>query len=185
MTTSRKLLDTITREQAAELVSYDPETGILTWKKCHFPNRVGKEAGGYRRNSVRGYRYVWLCGRRYSSHRIAWLLMTGKWPVLVDHINRDPGDNRWANLREATESQQRGNTYLVARNTSGVRGVRWYAKRQRWYAAISFGQKSKYLGSFKTKEEAVSAYDKAAREHWGEFYMPATKRTSVTREGAR
>ena len=74
------------------------------------------------------------------------------------------------NLREATESQQPGNYAISSKNTSGVRGVTWDHRYRCWRAKITIGHRTKHLGQFKTKEEAGAAYEKAARERWGEFY---------------
>lgn len=104
----------------------------------------------------------------YLLHRIAWKLMTGEEPPgTIDHINGDPLDNRWANLRAATPVQQLGNQRLHRTNTSGHRGVHPH-KSGKWVAQIG----RKYLGLFDTPEVAASVYEAAAREKFGEFYHP-------------
>ena len=88
--------------------------------------------------------------------------------LTVDHINRDPLDNRRANLRPATRTQQLGNTGLRSTNTSGYRGVS-RTRSGRWGAWIRMHGRSVNLGTFDTPEQASAAYRIAAREYFGEF----------------
>lgn len=88
---------------------------------------------------------------------------------LVDHKNGNALDNRKENLRVATKQQNNANRGLLINNKSGYKGVSWRQLSKRWCAFISVNNKSKFLGSFKIKEEAARAYDKAAKEHYGEF----------------
>ena len=85
----------------------------------------------------------------------------------IDHINCDRLDNRKQNLRVASGVQNRGNVILLCTNTSGYKGVS--AKGRIWRAYITKNHKYVGLGSYETKEEAALAYDKAAREYFGEF----------------
>lgn len=87
----------------------------------------------------------------------------------VDHINRNGLDNRRENLRIATRSQNNGNTKIPSHNTSGVKGVSYDKDRNLWAAHIKTHGRKKFLGRFGTKEEAASAYDRAAAQHFGEF----------------
>jgi len=164
-----------TLEYVRDLFSYDPESGLLTYKKNHHRFKKGTEAGTINAN---GYKFVSIKFRLYPVTHMAWSLMTGDWPAdQIDHIDRNPLNNRWENLRAATVMQQQGNHGLAKNNTSGFRGV--VARKNRWYARMTVGKRTKHIGCFKTKEEAAAAYDKAARERWGDFYSRAA------REGAR
>ena len=157
------------------LLSYDPDTGVLTWINPAANHRelIGREAGWI--NSA-GYREVRVLGRMYRAHRLAWLWMTGEWPAFhIDHANRVRSDNRWSNLRDATRLQQLGNTGPRSTNKGGHRGVYYFGGRNRrkskpWRAVIVANGKRRYLGYFDTVEEAATAYDTAAREVYGEFY---------------
>ena len=94
----------LTWEYVSERLGYNPETGVVYWKKSksHFIDH-GKEAGTITGN---GYRQISLDYKPYSAHRIAWLLYYKEWPVnQIDHINRDRLDNRISNLRDVTAQE--------------------------------------------------------------------------------
>jgi hypothetical protein len=87
------------------------------------------------------------------------MYVNGKWPEYhVDHKNRDRSDNRWANLREVTQSQNNQNMGMSAQNTSGFIGVSWVRDICKWEARISVNSKSKMLGYHLTAEAASAAY---------------------------
>jgi hypothetical protein len=153
----------LTAERLRELLDYDPETGVLTWKVSH--TRAGT------RHS-HGYTTVSIDGRRYFAHRLAWVFVTGAWPAHhIDHRNGDKADCRFVNLREATRAQNMRNVGITRRNTSGFKGT--YKHRRRWRAFISAARSRTYLGTFDTAEEAHAAYCEAAEKYHGEFHRKA------------
>jgi hypothetical protein len=86
----------------------------------------------------------------------------------IDHANRNRLDNRRANLRLASSSENCRNKGMQKNNTSGYRGVTFH--RGRWEAQIGMpGRKVKYLGSSQEASEAARMYDAAARIQFGEF----------------
>jgi hypothetical protein len=87
----------------------------------------------------------------------------------VDHINHDTLDNRRANLREATTSQNKMNERRRKDNTSGFKGVAWHKGRRKWCAHIGKDRVKYYLGYFLVVEDAARAYDAEARKRFGEF----------------
>lgn len=89
-------------------------------------------------------------------------------PRVADHINGNPLDNRWVNLRICTGPQNVCNRGMSRHNTSGFKGVS-KTKNDRWVSQIAFGGKSYYLGTFATPEEAHQAYCDAAVRLHGEF----------------
>ena len=146
---------------------YDPNTGLLWWIKPKKGRRLNRPAG--RRSKGRYVTIGWNL-KQYAAQHLAWLLMTGDWPKEeIDHKNRIRTDNRWKNLREATSSQNKGNTKLRDDNSSGYRGVSWHAARQKWRARLSLYPKEIHLGLFSSKRAARAAYVAAAKKHFGEF----------------
>jgi hypothetical protein len=122
--------------------------------------------------SSAGYCTLRVAGTIYSAHRLAWFYVHGEWPpkgIQVDHINRDPSDNRLANLRLATQAQNNANSAMRHRNKAGLKGVVFYPMTSRWKASITIKGRGKHLGYFATKEEAHEAYKKAAQHAHGEF----------------
>lgn len=163
----------LTAERLRGVVSYDPETGVFVWKVNPSNRRVGDECGDIKKDS--GYRLISVDCRRYRAHRLAWLYMTGAWPTeQVDHKNGVRSDNRWSNLREATQRQNSANM-MRRNNKTGVKGVIRYQgpKHVRFRANIMVDGHTNYLGSFKTLEAAAEAYRIAAEKHFGEFARAA------------
>lgn len=87
----------------------------------------------------------------------------------VDHKNGDKLDNRRENLRVATLSQNRANIGLLSRNKSGFKGVSWHKASNRWGVRVKLHGKVRWVGVFKKKEDAAIAYNKKAKELFGEF----------------
>lgn len=109
------------REDALRLFNYNPDTGILTWKNPPRSSRfIYGAVVGYKTN---GYLQVKLYGMRLYVHRIAWLMVYNDWPTdVIDHINGDRSDNRIANLRVVTNTQNSWNSKMRKNNSSGVKG---------------------------------------------------------------
>ena len=113
----------ITIEQLKEVLEYNHDTGVFNWIKRNGPRaKVGDVAGC----KSDGYIVIKINRKRHPAHRLAYLYMTGNFPEnLIDHINHIRDDNRWANLRDATNSQNGSNRVKGKNNTSGYKGVRW------------------------------------------------------------
>lgn len=157
-----------------ELVHYDPDTGDFTWRNradrsSQWNGRyAGKIAGArslsHNRHSIR------VDGRCYYAHRLAWLYMTGVWPSgEIDHHDCNPSNNKWANLRHATSSQNNANTRTPRHNTSGYKGVSWVKTHNLWKAQIAVGRRTIFIGYYRTAEAGHAAYRAAAAEYYGEF----------------
>jgi hypothetical protein len=118
-----------------------------------------------------GYRMIAIAGfGTFPEHRLAWLYVYGCLPsVDTDHINGDKGDNRIANLREASRSENSFNRPAPKSNKSGVKGVHFDRGRQKWMAYIKKDWKRYHLGRFDTMEEAVAARHQADITMNGKF----------------
>lgn len=164
----------ITKEIVRELLDYDPETGIFTWKRrarkwfksdrsynAFNSEYNGKEAGYISVGSL-GYmdRRIGIFGRKYLSHRLAWLWMSDEpLPSQIDHEDRDATNNRWSNLKSSSRSLNAKNMSMYSTNTSGVTGVRMH--QGKWVARFSHLGKEKHLGRFTTFQEAKDAVEGA------------------------
>lgn len=163
----------LTPEIIRELISYDPESGKMTWAvrdEKWFPAKrlcatwntryAGREAltasssGGYLRGNV--------FDRNVKAHRIAWMHYHGRAPIEIDHINGVRTDNRIVNLREvADRTENLRNMGLRPDNKSGVTGVCWDAYTSRWKAEIMIRCRSINLGWFDSVSDASKARDLA------------------------
>lgn len=144
-----------------EAFKYNPLTGVLT--------RDGRQAGW---SSGQGrHLSVNIDGATLPVHVVAWVIMTDEYPEhTVDHANRDGTDNRWRNLREATQSQQNANRRCMSK--SGLRGVQ---KNGLLYEAFyNDGEGRVCLGKFRDPAEAAAAVQAKRLKRWGEFAKDAT-----------
>jgi hypothetical protein len=158
----------LTQVRLLEVLHYDPETGIFTRKiSLAYNAAVGDPVGHI---SGDGYLHASIDGKKYKLHRLAWLYMMGEWPPeQLDHKNMWRTDNRWDNLREATNAENNRNRGAQSNNRSGLKGASWVAKAGRWQARIVVNGQRKYLGLFDTAEEAHAAYAVEAGMAHGEF----------------
>lgn len=156
------------------LLTYDPATGVLAWKVSRKKCRMGAPAGSL---THEGYVRVDLTGRTLQGHRIAWMLMTGEMPpARIDHINGDRADNRWANLRAATATQNATNSEKIAQ-ASGV--WRRYGKI---YSRLRHDGRVHSAGPFATEAEATAWYRATSERLRGEW-SPLVSRNAP--EGVR
>lgn len=98
-----------TAEELQQLLDYDPETGVLTWKArtgkhaaTFNSTRAGKPAGTLRRD---GYVAMKVKNVIYAAHRVIWALVHDEWPECIRHVNRNDADNRLQNLRGMTRAE--------------------------------------------------------------------------------
>jgi hypothetical protein len=133
---------------------YDAETGKIFWKLNKGASKAGNEAGW----EDRFYHRITINRKTYHAHRIAWLLTYGSWPVdQIDHINGNGLDNRLENLRDVSNIENLRNQKIPKNNTSGTIGVSFDKRNQNYQASIMINGKSKNLGYFENKEEAIAA----------------------------
>lgn len=162
---------TVTQERVLQLLNYDQDTGIFTWKVARGGTRgVGAVAG--RVNPGNGYIDICIDYRRYLGHRLAWLYMTGEWPTNdVDHKDRNRRNNAWSNLRAATRSQNLANAGGHKTRKAPYKGIQRNGKA--WQAVICARGVRRCLGTYNSPEEAARAYQQAAIALNGEYAAAA------------
>ena len=95
------------------------------------------------------------------------MIMNPSSDVQIDHIDCNPLNNQKSNLRCVTNTQNQHNKKIQCNNTSGFKGVSWYANK--WVARIRINGVKTHLGRFDKIEDAAAAYEKAAIQYFGEF----------------
>jgi hypothetical protein len=145
----------ITAERLRELLNYDPSTGLFTWLVSRGPAKIGGIAGCM---DGEWYIVIGVDVRQYRAHRLAWLYMTGEWPIYeIDHKNTIQYDNRFDNLRQATRSQNKQNMRrAMSCNRCGLLGVS--DSNGRCHVQICVAVKRRSLGYYDTPELAHAAY---------------------------
>jgi hypothetical protein len=170
----------VTREEMAQAFSYDADSGELRRMRPMGQGGSRHEAGtiagtiennGYRRVTLPGVKRKQL---RVLAHRIAWLLHYGEWPIgQLDHKDGDKANNRIANLRDATSSQNGMNRPCRVDNALGHRGVCFSASgrnKKHYVACVKAKDKGHYFKRFRTLEEAIAARREAATALHDEFH---------------
>jgi hypothetical protein len=104
--------------------------------------------------------------KKIKLHRF---IMNCEQDMVVDHINHQKNENRKSNLRIATIVENVRNSKISKRNTSGVTGVRWHKRYNKWIANIVVYGKTIHLGYYDVFEEAVKARKKAEEKYFGDF----------------
>ena len=149
---------------AAAKYDYNPETGVFTYKKN------GKEAGYWCQGKVcktHNKYYFFLSVKvgelkykKVRAHRLAWFIVNGEVPDIIDHIEPANEKNRYlnriANLRSV--DMRTNNSENKVAGTSEYVGVYWSKRDQKWSASIKVGDTYKNLGRFEVEEEAATRY---------------------------
>jgi hypothetical protein len=141
----------ITQERLKQLLHYNPDTGKFTRLTKWGSQQIGDEPGC---KSKFGYRYIGVDGKGYTAYRLAWLYQYGDFPSGdIDHINRDPTDDRISNLRSVSHSTNLHNS--THRNSaSRIKGV-YQTKENNWQSNIMVQGVKYQLGTYQTIEEAT------------------------------
>jgi hypothetical protein len=158
----------LTQKELRELLHYDPNTGLFTWKVSRTNRiKVGDIAGYTHKN--RKYVLIRIGKTLYEAHRLVWLYVTGSWPKeLIDHKNGIEWDNRLTNLREATRLQNNRNAKPNKNTSSEYKGVQKRGK-YRFRAKIQNKGVGEHLGYFCCEHEAALVYNQRAEQLHGAF----------------
>jgi len=159
----------LTAKRLRELMNYDAEIGVFTWKK---PRPGARHKSGLIAGSPlkAGYLQIGIDGRKYRANRLAWLFVHGRWPsATIDHKNGNAFDNSLSNLREATHRENQQNAKRRSDSVSGLKGVGWIPGAKKWRARIKVDGREVSLGQFNSAAEAYVAYCNAAEKYHGKF----------------
>lgn len=161
----------LTDEYIKEILDYNPETGIFTWKiKPRRNIHLGSPAGSINKY---GYRVVRIDSRGYPAHRLAWVYVYGEWPKgKIDHINGIRTDNKIANLRVVTPRENAQNRR--EHREGQLQGVHLCGNT--FTSRIYISGRRYSLGSYLTEKEAHLVY-KEALDHlddleWFDQFKP-------------
>ena len=175
-------------EVLRQLLTYDPETGEMTWKErdvslfnagrqsaeraCKQWNTMWAGRPAFTaRNKKTGHQSGSIFASNFLKHRVAWAMHYGKWlDDMIDHINGDPGDNRILNLREAKQWQNKANAgkRKIDASSSYI-GVVWCKKQRKWIGQIGHLGKCHRTKGFDGEIEAARHRDALAKSLKGEF----------------
>lgn len=174
---SKEMNKNLTAVTVRELLHYEPETGIFTWRvrsekwftsnlACRLWNKRNANKEALTAVKSGGYRHGSILGVTYRAHRVAWLYHYGFWPSqYIDHVDGDPTNNRINNLRDVTKSQNNRNKRASSRCKSGCNGVTWCKQREKWLANIRIFDKTLNLGRYDDKNDAIAARKAAEIKH--------------------
>ncbi len=162
-----KTLTNLSAKRARAVLDYDPNSGLLTWKVQKGSTALKGQPAGYERND--GYLTVRVDYTNYLATRVIWLWMTGKWPKgLVDHIDRNPRNNKWNNLRDVSRSVNTKNQKVHYDSLSGTKCIR-LKPNGRFYVEVD----RKSYGGHATLAAAISARDSVLSENHGRGQLNA------------
>ena len=136
---------------------YDRDTGII-YKDGRPMTSLGKD----------GYVRMYYKGRVERGHRLAYILQGLPIPKQVDHINGNRSDNRWVNLRAASNMENQYNRKPTSKQ-GHKKGAYFNKRAGQWYSLIRYRGKRVYLGTFETEDAAHAAYAAASKHYHGEF----------------
>lgn len=158
---AERIVPPFTQERLQELLHYNPETGVFTWRVNRRKRKAGEVAGGV----SHAYLVIGIQGRLYLAHRLAFLYMEGRWPDEVDHRDGQSRNNAWTNLREVDRSTNLENKRRANRSSvSGLMGAFYQKATGDYLSFINVKGKKIRVGRFKTAEEAHAAYLSKKRE---------------------
>lgn len=151
----------LSQKEVIELFDYKEDTGVFLRKLTRSPNAVAGDVAGS--PDKHGYLTIYINGKSYKAHRLAWLYVYGEWPTKhIDHINGVKFDNRISNLRDVSVATnlQNINTIQMRHNKygseAGLLGV--IPHKGRWRVQFKVNGKHVHVGVFNSPKEANAAY---------------------------
>ena len=161
---------TLTQTYLKSVLDYNQNSGIFTWKfradqRPQWNAKwAGKSAGAI---TDKGYIRIYIDGKAFLAHRLAILWVTGTFPsAVVDHKDRNKGNNAWSNLRICSQQLNSVNRPVDSRSSTGVTGVYLDKKTGRWWARIIVSGKTIGLGRYDTLADASAARKAAEAKYY-------------------
>ena len=180
----------LTQCKLKKLLDYNAETGVFIWRErdvnlflhCENPARIcnswnTKYAGcvaGHKVKKKSGLFYISIAlgetaignVKKYQAHRLAWLYITGRFPEFqIDHIDGDGTNNKWLNLRDATNQENHKNVKRHCDNTSGYTGISLDKKSGKWDVRVQLNGKPVFRKLFLDIKDAVYARNREWKKH--------------------
>lgn len=147
----------ITGDYLRSNFTYDPETGLFKRLSDGFSPKKPDPSNGYFRIRIEG--------KLYYVHRLIWMYQTGSFPDgEIEHQDRNRANNKWANLLDVPKHINALNKSKLRSNTSGVTGVYWEARTNKWRAEVRCGGNVYRLGRYHAIEHAADACRKKRLE---------------------
>lgn len=166
----------LAQSELIETFVYIPETGKLYWKERPRNKCANEQAWrswntrfAYREAFTaldkKGYKVGAIYNKLYKAHRIIWVMIYGYEPDQIDHDDGNKSNNRLTNLRDVSNSENHKNMGIQKSNSSGIVGVNWSEKQNKWRCRIHVDGSEINLGHYAEFAEAVKIRKLAEIEH--------------------
>lgn len=146
----------LTSKFLRSILNYSKSTGEFRWR-----TDIGN---GIRRGDIAGHsgkhgrRNISINGTQYRDDVLAWLYVTGEWPIKrIAHYDGDQSNNRFSNLRD-TAHLINANTQHRRWKTSRFPGLHWRQDKNKWQATINLNGATKHIGYFLKEEDGAKAH---------------------------
>ena len=149
------------QEKLKEILNYDPTTGSFTW--LHNRGTRAREGGTAGSLHKKKYISIFIDGKCYKAHRLAYIYMEGHCPKVILPLDGNYTNLKWDNLVEGFVSDYAVTRKLPSHNTSGVKNVSYDSTHEKWIGNVIYKGKS-YRKSFYEKEEAIEFVAETRKE---------------------
>jgi hypothetical protein len=157
----------MTQNEIKQVFTY--KDGVLYWncRPGNNQNKVGKPAGTF--SKIHNRVKIQYKGKIYGAHQLIFLMFHGYIPKVIDHIDRNPSNNRIENLRETTFAGNAQNASVRKDNVSGVKNVCWHKRLGKWGVSVSKNRKIRHFGYYNDLELAELVALEARDKLHGKF----------------